>query len=275
MNHNYQKVKETMITQGIDIPESYIKKALREYGLEEFPEVGLSDIGLSKLVKTAIDIYHSEIDLTQRKSKKGYLPVLKIKESKQKNNFQDLETKVEENSGDNWEIVKDISFGVAGATLGAFFVNSSMQRTIESEYPRGLAVLGGASISFMVYGLLITHNPKLIPYVLGTQLFTNAISGVYERRGNKKNKQTEKESIKEVIRKNNIKQRAEEIRIREECYKKNDCTKCSNPKCAYYRPVKEKNEETKSICYPSSNKRFYESNKYPEKKKGYHPHIIG
>ena len=197
MNHNYQNVKETIITQGIDIPESYIKKALREYGLEEFPEVGLSDIGLNKLVKTVIDIYHSEIDLTQRKSKKGYLPVPKIKESKQKNKFQDLETKVEENSGDNWNIVKDIFFGVAGATLGAFFVNSSMQRTIESEYPRGLAVLGGASISFMVYGLLITHNPKLVPYILGTQLFTNAFSLGYELARNIKKRTKERANDKE------------------------------------------------------------------------------
>ena len=259
MNHNYQNVKETITTQGIDIPESYIKKALIEYGLEEFPEVGLSDIGLSKLVKTAIDIYHSEIDLTQRKSKKGYLPVPKIKESKQKNKFQDLETKVEENSGDNWNIVKDIFFGVAGATLGAFFVNSSMQRTIESEYPRGLAVLGGASISFMVYGLLITHNPKLVPYILGTQLFTNAISGIYERRKSIKgeaiekqreeikmsqmNKEAEEKFISEKIDEfakefKNEKDRkgSENVReLRELCYKTNLCRECGFSLCEYFR----------------------------------------
>jgi hypothetical protein len=73
MNHNYESVKETMITQGIDVPESYIERALKELSFERFPEVGLSDIGLNKLVKTATDIYHSDVDLIPRK-KESYNP---------------------------------------------------------------------------------------------------------------------------------------------------------------------------------------------------------
>jgi hypothetical protein len=83
MNHSYESVKETMITQGIDVPESYIEKALREYGFDKFPEAGLEDSGLTKLVKRATDIAHAEAQLIPRKSKQGHLPVQKIKKEKE------------------------------------------------------------------------------------------------------------------------------------------------------------------------------------------------
>jgi hypothetical protein len=84
MNHSYESVKETMITRGIDVPESYIEKALREYGFDKFPESGLEDSGLDKLVKRATDIAHAEAQLIPRKAKRGYLPVPKIKKAKAK-----------------------------------------------------------------------------------------------------------------------------------------------------------------------------------------------
>ena len=86
MNHDYQKVVETMQEVGID--ESYIGKTLRLYGLEEFPKSGLDDKGLSRLVKTATEIFQSEASLTTRKPKKGYLPAPKIKKEKPKNSSQ-------------------------------------------------------------------------------------------------------------------------------------------------------------------------------------------
>ena len=258
MNHNYQSVKETIITQGIDIPESYIGKALREYGLEEFPEAGLSDIGLSKLVKTVTDIYYSEIDLTLRKQKKCKLSVSKIKESKQNNSSQDLETKVKGNSNDILEVGKKIFSGFTAAALGTFFVNSSMQRRIEREYPKGIAILGGASISFMVYGQLIQHNPKLIPYVLGTQLFTNTFSLGYELARKIKNK---KESKKRPI-KNLTLEEKEGITKREECYAKNDCRRCDNLKCPYCRPIKEFVENKTYLYKEILLDKFLSNNKY-------------
>jgi F0F1-type ATP synthase assembly protein I len=67
MNHDYQSVTETFAEQEID--KDYIQKALNELGFDEFPKSGLEDSGLSKLVKTATEIYHSEAQLIPRKIK--------------------------------------------------------------------------------------------------------------------------------------------------------------------------------------------------------------
>jgi hypothetical protein len=125
-NHNYKSVKETMQEIGID--ESYIGKTLKLYGLEEFPKSGLNDRGLSKLVKTATDIAHSEESLTTIKPKKGYLPAPKIEEGIKLKKIMKNRNKIDI-SGILWEITKKISIPlptlITALGTGYFFYQKS------------------------------------------------------------------------------------------------------------------------------------------------------
>jgi len=76
MNSTYEDVKEILI--AIDIPESYMQKALKEKGLNNFPETGLSNEGLSKLIERTIYFANSESELTRAE---GENPVQEFKGS--------------------------------------------------------------------------------------------------------------------------------------------------------------------------------------------------
>ena len=76
-------------------------------------------------------------------------------------------------------------------------------------------------------------TPELIPYVLGTQIVTNIASGIYEQRRSAKKKAKEKIEL---------------IKIREKCFKGNDCRTCDNLNCPYCRPIK-KSEEVEEEEY--------------------------
>jgi hypothetical protein len=157
MNHSYESVKETMMTRGIDIPESYIEKALREYGLEEFPEVGLSDVGLTRLVKTATDIYHSDVDLIPRKAKRGYLPAPKIKEEKPKKesklkgiieNIKDIDI-----PGTLWEITKLVSLPLptlAATAISGYLTYQDTKNIVASIIIAGVCGSGAATIHYVI-----------------------------------------------------------------------------------------------------------------------------
>jgi hypothetical protein len=210
MNHNYESVKETMITQGIDVPESYIERAVEELGFEKFPEVGLSDIGLSKLVKTATDIYHSDVDLTPRKSTHwASLETLVIKEDLKKVGRG---------------IIKTITYPI----LNPFIYPTIRRKAMDSWYdsPPFLATGGFIAITLGGYMSLYRMNPKLILPIALTQVVTNLASKVYEH-------------IKQV--KNEAEEKEEE---QEKCFKENDCRKCPNLKCPHLTIKKSKEIET-------------------------------
>jgi len=200
MNHDYQKVKETFAE--IDIDESYIGKTLRLYGLEEFPKSGLDDIGLSKLVKTATEISYSESSLTTRKPKKGYLPAPKIE--KEKPNSKSLEAQIiEEDTKKFKEGIKKGGRGLLKAiiypTIGTNLLAPTMIRKLvewEDNNPMNhdsdtLAMLGFfefLGVHIVGYCELVRNNPKLIPYIIGTEVITNLGSLYYEWRRSIKNK---------------------------------------------------------------------------------------
>jgi hypothetical protein len=176
-NHHYESVKETMITRGIDVPESYIERALRSYGFDKFPEGGLEDRGLDKLIKRATDIAHAEAQLIKRKPKREYLPIPKIKKE------SGLENSVASIIKEDLKKVGKTSLKIGKfaiyPTFGINFALPTMMRKAgEYTYPAMAAlvsVLGLLEIS-MSYTLLFNINKKIIPWVIGTQI----TSGIYE-----------------------------------------------------------------------------------------------
>jgi hypothetical protein len=213
-NHNYESVKETMQEIGID--ESYIEKTLKLYGLEEFPKSGLNDKGLSKLVKTATDIAHSEASLTTIKPKKVYLPVQKIKKAKNSGNLESQIIKEDLKKVE--EIGKRILKCAVYPILNLFILPTLTRKAssfIEKEREGKewlLLVFGEAIIgTSTLYMKSFKNNQKLLPYILGAQVITNIISGIYE-----------------YIR--HVKKESED-----ECHNtKNHCNICSNSKCSHY-----------------------------------------
>ncbi|MFA5071607.1 MAG: hypothetical protein WC511_04580 [Candidatus Pacearchaeota archaeon] len=192
MNHNYEDIKE--ILTAMDIPKSYMKKALNEFGFKKFPKSGLEDDGKNKLIERAIEIAHFEAQLVKRKPKKGYLPLPK----------SEIETKPSESLEiivDDWKEVVEVSKlflkGVAYATAGVTFAIPTMiRKALESEWDdkleETLIPAGGLFLdSFILYKTLAATNPKLIPYVIATQIGTNIASGIYEYVRHVKNKSEE------------------------------------------------------------------------------------
>jgi hypothetical protein len=57
----YEDIKKTIVDMGSS--ESSIEKALRSLGYESFPEIGLSDVGQSRLIGRILDIEHKEARL--------------------------------------------------------------------------------------------------------------------------------------------------------------------------------------------------------------------
>jgi hypothetical protein len=191
-NHSYESVRE--ILEGQRIPESYLEKALREHGHEEFPEAGLSDIGKDRLIQTAIDIYHSDVDLTPRK-KESYNPkIALVKVGKKSTHWASLETSVmkEELKKVGRGIIKTITY----PTLGIMCVLPTMiRKSCEGddplEFPGATPFIGSVIGNAILWISLTNNNPKLIPYVIGTQVITNTISGIYEYVRHVKNKAKE------------------------------------------------------------------------------------
>ncbi|VVB83275.1 Uncharacterised protein [uncultured archaeon] len=174
--------------------------------------------------------------------------------TKQNNNPQSLETKVESGE-EGTQILREelensvfkkvgrgigkVSKGIWDYTLGINFV--IIPTLYEAIYDKegnikykGLFKIVGSGISFVgvgtfTYSYLLKTNPKLIPYILIPQIVTNVASGIYEVRRNKKRINLTLEEKKAIVK-------------REKCYKENDCSKCSNSECAYYRPIKKSSE---------------------------------
>ena len=194
MNHDYQKVLETMQEVGID--ESYIGKTLKLYGLEEFPKSGLDDTGLSKLVKTATEIFHSEASLTTRKTKKGYLPAPKIKKEKAKNSGS-LENSImkEDLKKAGKTVLKIVTYPIgiiftAPTMVRKGFIKDDDPLEFPGASPFVLSLVG----NMILWASLYYRNPKLVPYVLATQITTNLASGIYEYVRHIKNKTEERKA---------------------------------------------------------------------------------
>jgi hypothetical protein len=220
MNHSYESVKSTMITQGIDIPESYIEKALKEYGFERFPEAGLEDNGLGKLVKRATDIAHSEAQLIPRKTKKDYLPVPKIKKEKESRLENSVGSVMKEDLKKVGKFIKNIS-----CMLGTVpYIPTIARKYQEGDFKGSLVVANNYDLIFIsgciedlafaiTEGLAIGNviNQKAGIGILVATLTTNLASGIYE-----------------YVR--HVKKRRED-----KCYEtKNHCNICLNDRCSYY-----------------------------------------
>jgi hypothetical protein len=170
MNYDYEMVKKALTERGIDVHESYIERALREYGFEEFPASGLEYAGLSKLVKTAVNIYHSEANLITRNPKcKDNLPVPKIKE------------KVGYWTQKRRDIMDSIT------TLGCGFLVPYNIRTFKEDQAMGdvpsvICFLGPVlGIVLLANNLTFCIEHKQYQAILlATTVGTNLASGIYE-----------------------------------------------------------------------------------------------
>lgn len=198
MNHKYEDIKEVLTEQEID--ESYIPKALREYGLEEFPKSGLEDEGKNKLIGRAIDIAHSEAQLVKRKSKKGYLPSpeKQVEKTEPSGNLEIIVEDLKKVRERGKKILNGITYATGGVT---FALPTMIRKSIKSEWDDDKIVnilipAGGLCLdSLILYKTLAVTNPKLIPYIVAAQIGTNIASGIYEYFRHIKNKAKEEENL--------------------------------------------------------------------------------
>jgi len=196
MNLDYKGAVETLEGLGISSPESYLERALKVYNFDSFPESGLNDEATGKLMKTAVDIAHADERLVQKRLKTDYSLNPKEKVS------GDLGTQIlrEELDGN----LKKVGIGigkvtkstiqgiVAGFTIPYYIQRiKGLEKSSEPVYSNIVySILGGLSnlgLSGILISIpMITYNPKLIPYLIGTPIATNVISLIHELRRNKK-----------------------------------------------------------------------------------------
>jgi hypothetical protein len=189
MNFNYKDITEMLETKEIDIHhESYIERALKDYGFEKFPESGLEDRAAITLVNRVIDLEHADALLIRIKP-----------ETSGKFGAQTVKEKL----GKVEKIVKDAVMGMirAGAEIPVIFP-SAYRRLIEKDTSISsmitqyfLGIFLGTLTTSYTYSQLSQNNSEIIPYILGTQIATNLISGIYEWRRVERKKAKEADEI--------------------------------------------------------------------------------
>jgi len=172
MQYSYEDIKETLKTDVTYYHENYITKALNEFGYDSFPESGLNDKGKNKLINKVIEISESEASLQQ----KGIKKIKKTSENLESILIKDLKK------------VGEIAYKVITYLPAAIMAApTTVRRSLEGYYGEDNGLMISALTAGMFsaatlssYLCLGVETPELIPYVLISQLTTNAVSGIYE-----------------------------------------------------------------------------------------------
>lgn len=145
-----------------------------------------------------------------------------------------------------WKVSKSTIQGtVAGFTIPHYIQRiRKLESSSEPIYSNMIySVLGGLSIFWVnipITTVLMTHNSKLIPYVLIPQIVTNIASGIYEGIIAKRMKKEEEEKdipkdyfkeIKEPKKEKREYNFLGEAGTRKKCY--HDCNVCSKSYCSF------------------------------------------
>jgi hypothetical protein len=188
MNHKYKDIQEALAEVGTG--KNYLTKALREYGFEKFPKSGLEDEEKNKVICKAVSLAYP-------------LPEKQIKPS----------GKLEIIVGELKKLIPFVTAPIENTLRAPTMMRKVWEDLLchEEDLPEGRLTLDAWRIAagltefvggISVYKNLTETNPKLIPYILGTLITTNVISGIYEYVRHVKNKSEEtQESIDEYNRK--------------------------------------------------------------------------
>jgi hypothetical protein len=208
----HEDIKTGMDTVGVD--KSYLERALKERGFSEFPMSGLDEGYLKPLMNEVFEMYAKESKLIPIKQRRKSL------ERKTGENKNEIKKRALQ--------LREVVLGIGLGVTGLFLAFPTMKRILKDDgIGLWLPLLGGVLANRNVYNYLSQTNPKLIPYVIGTQIVTNIASGIYEQRRSVKNK------AKEIT---------ETIKIREKCFEGNDCRRCDILNCPYCRPLEKPKE---------------------------------
>ena len=174
--YQHEDIRTGINIVGVD--ESYLEKALKRKGFSEFPKSGLNEGYLEPLMNEVFGMYAKESRLTPVKQKR-----------------KSLERKTEENREDIKK--RALKLGEIGLGItGLFLTFPTMRRTMKDDGIKlWVPLLGGIVENYQLYRCLSQTNPKLVPYVLATQIATNLISGFYEVARHVKNKAKERTEI--------------------------------------------------------------------------------
>ena len=186
MQKDITRYSREQVLEGIknSYPESYLERALSEFGYEDFPESGLSDKGFRIFMKRVSEIDEAESDLKPVKTKDLSSKVLetrvKIKKDKREksNGYLSIVGK------DLGKVGKGI-VGTAYIFLSPFVIPTANARYADkAPFPDNLAspvafVLNAFSPGY--YGFEFAEgNPTRGFIVLGAHLGLNLASGIYE-----------------------------------------------------------------------------------------------
>lgn len=201
--HKESEIKAGLEDSLVRCPGSYLEKSLRRYGHCEFPESGLESENARRIICSAIDLCESDARPVTKKP----LPIQLIRTNYIINNSQSLEAKT------NPKIR-------GGRALDMGIVSPFIFPTMISKANNFDSVTLTAGVSIGILYNLVGYigisqiNPKLIPYAIGTQLITNAISLGYEvvRNRRLKKEQERKQRGKAIrINENNLVMSIQEI----------------------------------------------------------------
>ena len=70
MSFTYEDIQKTLIEKEVYADESYIVRALKTFGFDEFPKAGLTDYGANQLIKKVTDIQEGEANLILKRERK-------------------------------------------------------------------------------------------------------------------------------------------------------------------------------------------------------------
>ncbi|MDD5012321.1 MAG: hypothetical protein PHQ66_01590 [Candidatus Nanoarchaeia archaeon] len=225
--YTYEDIKRTLAS--IECPESYMSKGLNELGYESFPESGLNDKGQSKLLRTVLDIYNSEMNLSLRNYKtkiikkdgKTIIKKEKIKRPEKKpkslemlvfkEDLQKIGDRIKTIAEYTPEVVRGVLKMITYPTIGVNLLFPTMFRKainfdngdtpFYGEYvTRGWTISGTIIGSAGVYTTLALTKPEYILPVALTQIGANIASGLYE--WGRSIRERAKEKRKEIEKKN-------------------------------------------------------------------------
>jgi len=71
MSFTYEDIQKTLIEKEVYADETYIVRALKTFGFDEFPKAGLTDYGANQLIKKVTDIQEYESNLVLKRERKA------------------------------------------------------------------------------------------------------------------------------------------------------------------------------------------------------------
>jgi hypothetical protein len=203
MYSKYEDIRAAVT--GIGYKEASIEKALREFGYQQFPEAGLNDTGISRLIKKINEIEEREAGLMpiNRGDSEGVTSLEeKSNKYKLKSENKPVVRRVKKQETKNPTLIRKISQGIYGFSRGFIEHNFMFPTAMRKDWSGDWTKRGKKEgiretayflsfwqppvpqlipwVDYLTYSLLYRHNSEIGNIVLGAQIATNMISLGYE-----------------------------------------------------------------------------------------------